>query len=81
LKQDGFLGFEPEPSQVFERGAGKCGRAAERIDVLDADEKSSASLASQIEIEERRVGMPEMEPAIGARRETEPHHYRAGAPA
>ena len=41
------------------------------VDILDAKQQSSAGLASQVEIQQCRIGVAEMKIAVGARRKSE----------
>src|SRR5262245_62248265 len=45
--------------------------AACRIDILDAQHEPAAVLTREVEIEQRRIGMAEMEIAVRARRKSE----------
>src|SRR5262249_25125741 len=60
-----------EPGEVFIDRSLVFRPAARRIDILDAQQKPSAALARQVEIEQRRTGMTEMEIAVRARRKSE----------
>src|SRR5438309_10767728 len=62
---------DPEPADVFINGSLEFRPAPRRIDILDAQQKSSASLTRQIEIQERRIGVAEMKVAVRARRKSE----------
>ena len=47
------------------------GRAARRVDVLDAQQQAPAGLRRHLRIQQRRIGMAEMQLAVGAWREAE----------
>jgi hypothetical protein len=71
LEQHRLVGDEPQPFKVIERGLGKRGRAAQDIDILDANQELAAGLPRHSPVEECGIGMAEMKPSIGARSETE----------
>src|SRR5438874_5489817 len=60
-----------EPGEVFIDRSLIFRPAARRVDILDAQQESSAPLACQVEIDQRRTGMAEMEIAVRARRKSE----------
>ena len=66
-----FLPGEAEPGEVVIDRLLELGPAAGRVDVLDAHEEAPAGPARKLRVEQRRVGVPEMEAAVRARREAE----------
>src|SRR5262245_277594 len=62
---------EAEPTEVLIDRRLKFGPTACRIDVLNAQHEPAAALARQVEIEQRRIGVAEMEIAVRARRKSE----------
>src|SRR5258708_6399405 len=61
----------PEPGEVsIDRGL-EFRPASRRIDILDAQQKTSAGLTRQLEIHHRRITLAAMEIPISARRKTE----------
>ena len=67
---------DAEPRQILDHALGMDRPAADGIDILDAQKQAAAGLAGQALAEHRRIGMTEMELAIGAWREAE--NRRAG---
>ena len=71
LAPRGRLPFKPEPGAVFLDRCFELIPRAARIDILDAQQETPAALAREIEIEERRIGVAEVQMTIGRRREAE----------
>ncbi len=66
-----LLPVEPEPPQVLEDRRLVFRPAAGRVDVLDAEQEPAARLPGHAGVEHRRIGMTEMQVAVGARRKSE----------
>jgi hypothetical protein len=62
---------QAEPFEVFKYRSLEFRPAPRRVDVLDAEQKSSTARARQLEIQQRRKSVAEMEVAIGAWRKSE----------
>jgi hypothetical protein len=62
---------DAEPGEIFIDGGLEFRPAADGVDVLDAEQKSSAGPARQVEIQQRGKGVAEMQIAVRARRKTE----------
>ena len=45
--------------------------AARRVDILDAQQEAAAAPARRVEIQQRRIGVAEMQIAVRARRKAE----------
>jgi hypothetical protein len=67
-----LLPGDPEPAQVFVDRGLVFGPAARGIDVLDAQQQPAVTLPRHVVIDERRIGMAEMQIAVRAR--CEPKH-------
>ena len=63
--------FDAEPFEIAVDGGLELRRAARRVDVLDAQQQPSAGLPRHVGVEQRRIGVAEMQFAIGAWREAE----------
>src|SRR5438105_1546922 len=79
LEQHRLIRNEPKPAKVIERRLRQLRPAAKKIDVFDANQEAALPLARHLLVEERRIGVAEMKPAIGARRKTECGADHAGA--
>jgi len=68
LRLPAYRGFpgDAEPSQILINRVLKLRLASGRVDILDAQQEPAAGQARQIEIQECRKGMAEMQIAIGA---------------
>src|SRR5262245_49114372 len=62
---------EAEPCEIFVDRGLIFRPTACRIDILDAQHEPAAVLMREVEIEQRRIGMAEMEIAVRARRKSE----------
>jgi hypothetical protein len=71
LPPDRFGPLEPEPAQVLADRFGEFRLATGGIGIFDAQQEFSAQALGPMGGEERRIGMPQMQPAIGAWREAE----------
>ena len=71
LAADRLLPGKAEPGKIAVDGLLIFWPAASRVDVLDAEEKASASTAAQLEVDEGRQGVAEVKLAIRRRGETE----------
>ncbi len=62
---------DSKPSQVFVNRVLEFGPAAGGVDILDAQQEHAAALPRHVEIQQRGIGVAEMQIAIGAGRKTE----------
>ena len=62
---------EPEPGEILVDGGLEFGAAAGEVDVFDAQQEAARMGPRQRLVEQRREGVPEMQEAVGARREAE----------
>ena len=67
----GAVELDAEPGEILADAVLEFGAAALAVDVLDAEEKRPAGLPRQRLVEERRIGVAEMEAAVRARREAQ----------
>src|SRR3979409_994508 len=76
LPPDRSFPGEAEPGEVLiDRGL-EFRPATGQVDILDPQQKSPAARARQIEIQQRRIGVAEMQIAVRARRKAEDgRHY------
>jgi len=65
-----FPGY-PEPGEVFVDRRLEFRPAAGCVDILDPQQEPAAAFARQVEIQQRRIGVAEMEVAVRARRKSE----------
>ena len=66
LPADRGLPGESKPCKIFKNSGLEFRPAAGRVDVLDAQQQKPSGRARQIEIEQRRIGMAEMQVAVRA---------------
>src|SRR5260370_41719635 len=62
---------DAEPGEVFIDCGLELRPAAGRVDILDAQQEPAAGVARQIEIQQRRISVAEMQIAVRARRKAE----------
>ncbi len=72
---------QPQPAQVFDDGGLEFRPGPRLVDILDAQQETAAGLARHPRIEEGGEGVAQMQPAVGARCETENGLLRHGDPA
>src|ERR1700694_3426044 len=66
-----LLPGDAEPGEVFVNRGLEFRPAAGRVDILDAQQELPAGLMSQIEIQQRRISVAEMQITVRARRKAE----------
>jgi hypothetical protein len=66
---------DAEPGEVLVNRGLEFRLAARRVDILDAQQEASAGLTRQIEIQQRRISVAEMQIAVRARRKTEDRRH------
>ena len=58
-----------EPRHVFQDRNFEFAPAARRIDIFDSKQQLAAAVTRKLRVAERGIGVPEMQPAVGRRRE------------
>ncbi len=71
LAQHRLLPIEAKPFKILKAGGDAILGAANGVDIFDPDKKASSHLARQTRIQQRGIGVAEMQEPVGAGRETE----------
>src|SRR6266581_130428 len=74
-----LLPDDPEPGQILVDRSLEFRPAAARIDVLDPEQEPAAGLPRQIEIQQRRKSVAEMQIAVRARGKAENGWHRSSS--
>ena len=80
LPPDGLLPAQPQPREVREDGLLVVRAAARLVDILDPEEKPALHPPGQLGVQQRRIGVAEVQPPVRARGEAQnrPGHGRNG---